>query len=66
MVVEGCGSLSWLMSVDIRDSPMLDCEDIPSLKEVMHDLVFTTDCDDYGSWKQNYINIIVGNIRYCR
>ncbi len=51
-----------LMSVDIRDNPMLDCGDILSLKEMMHQLVFTTDCDDYGSWKQNCINYIVGKL----
>ncbi len=48
------------MSVDIRDIPMPDCGDILSLKEVQHHLVFTTDLDDYGSWKQNGINYIVG------
>ena len=51
-----------LMSVDIRDNPMLGCGDILLLKEVMHHLVFTTDCDDYGSWKQNCINYIVGKL----
>ena len=43
---------------------MLDCGDILSLKEQMHHLVFTTDCDDYGSWKQNCINYIVGKLYF--
>ncbi len=30
----------------------------------MHHLVFTTDCDDYGSWKQNCINYIVGKLYF--
>ena len=49
------------MSVNIRDNPMFDCGDILSLKEVMHQLVFTTDWDDFGSWKQN-CNYIVGKL----
>ncbi len=51
------------MSIDIRANPMLDCVDILSLKEQMHHLVLTTDCDDYGSWKKNCINYIVGKLR---
>ncbi len=47
-----------LMRVDIRDNPTLDCVDILSLKDQMYHLVLTTDCDDYGSWKQNCINYI--------
>ncbi len=51
-----------IMSVDIRDSPMFGCGYILSLKEVVHHLVFTTDCDDYGGWKQNRTNYVVGII----
>ncbi len=47
------------MTVEIRDNLMLDCGDILLLKDMMH-LVFTTDRDNYGSWKQNCINYVVG------
>ncbi len=39
---------------------MSECADILLLKEAMHPFVFTTDCDYYGSWKQNCISYIVG------
>ncbi len=34
---------------------MLDSGDILSLNEAMNHLVFTTDCDGCGNWKENYI-----------
>ncbi len=47
-----------LMSVDIRHSPILYCVIFYNWKRRC--IVFTTDRNDCGIWKRNYINYVIG------